>query len=222
MNVKSWDAFVDYFLSCTVKVVPSARIFAYETESCADHLQSYYFKNISLDTVHCYVNDMSLHDPIFFKNHLKNNKSIIPLKQYEISSQYQTFLDQYEIFDNVELIFKTDGLITRGISLIRTQDEGCFTSQELIILESFHALAKHTIEQMPYKNALYGMHSEYQSLTNKEKKVLDLILEGKGNQDIANTLFISLATVKTHLQHIFQKMLVKSKSELILKTISYQ
>ncbi len=39
------------------------------------------------------------------------------------------------------------------------------------------------------------------------------------NQEIADDLFVSLATVKTHIYHIFQKTMVKSKRELILKAL---
>lgn len=221
MNVQSWDDFVDYFLSCIAKIVPSTQFFAYETDFHAKTPNAYFFKNIASDSITSYIDHMSMHDPIFYRNNLASDQEVFSLKDKKVSDQYQTFLDQNNIMDNVELVFKTDQHIVRGISLVRTQQEGLFTKQELGILESCHALAKHMVIQVPTNNLAASMVAEYRQLTNKEKKVLDLILQGKGNQDIANTLFISLATVKTHLQHIFQKMLVRSKSELIIKTMPY-
>lgn len=58
-----------------------------------------------------------------------------------------------------------------------------------------------------------------QYLTRSERLVLALILKGKKNQEIADELFVSLATIKTHLHHIFQKTMVKSKRELLVKAL---
>jgi DNA-binding NarL/FixJ family response regulator len=52
-------------------------------------------------------------------------------------------------------------------------------------------------------------------LTNKERMVVELVTQGLPNKTIANDLDCSLATVKTHLQHIFQKLSINSKNELI-------
>ncbi|MGB3150255.1 MAG: LuxR C-terminal-related transcriptional regulator, partial [Maribacter sp.] len=55
-------------------------------------------------------------------------------------------------------------------------------------------------------------------LSKQEKNVQSLILEGKSNKEIANELFISLSTVKTHITNIYGKLKVANRSELIRKT----
>jgi DNA-binding CsgD family transcriptional regulator len=50
--------------------------------------------------------------------------------------------------------------------------------------------------------------------SEREKELIPLILSGMGNQQIADELHISLATVKTHLNKIFKKAGVKSRFEL--------
>ncbi|HZK57386.1 MAG TPA: helix-turn-helix transcriptional regulator [Clostridia bacterium] len=52
-------------------------------------------------------------------------------------------------------------------------------------------------------------------LTAREHEVLELILCGKSNREIAEALFISENTVKTHARNIFSKYDVKSRAELI-------
>ncbi len=52
-------------------------------------------------------------------------------------------------------------------------------------------------------------------LTAREHEVLELILSGKSNREIAEVLFISENTVKTHARNIFSKYDVKSRAELI-------
>ncbi|MGI6297671.1 MAG: response regulator transcription factor [Saccharofermentanales bacterium] len=53
------------------------------------------------------------------------------------------------------------------------------------------------------------------SLTVREQEVLQLILSGKSNREIAGALFISESTVKTHARNIFSKYDVGSRAELI-------
>jgi DNA-binding CsgD family transcriptional regulator len=53
-------------------------------------------------------------------------------------------------------------------------------------------------------------------LSNQETKVLDLLVKGKSNQEMADELFISIYTVKRHVSNIYQKTNM-NKKELIKK-----
>jgi DNA-binding NarL/FixJ family response regulator len=55
----------------------------------------------------------------------------------------------------------------------------------------------------------------FEPLTAREQEVLQLILTGKSNRSIADTLNISESTVKTHARNIFSKYNVSSRAELI-------
>ena len=50
--------------------------------------------------------------------------------------------------------------------------------------------------------------------SKREKEVAALLLQGKTTQETTDTLFISLATVKTHIQHIYEKAEVRNRAEL--------
>jgi len=52
-------------------------------------------------------------------------------------------------------------------------------------------------------------------LTEREQEVLRLLDEGASNPQIAKTLFVAEATVKTHLVHIFAKLGVDSRSRAV-------
>lgn len=58
------------------------------------------------------------------------------------------------------------------------------------------------------------------NLSNRENEVMELILNGLSNRDISNELFISEKTVKTHINKIFKKMGVKSRTQAIAKANS--
>ena len=52
-------------------------------------------------------------------------------------------------------------------------------------------------------------------LTQKEFETLEGLCEGKTNQQLADSLFVSVNTVKTHIKNIYEKMNTKSRSETI-------
>ncbi len=54
-------------------------------------------------------------------------------------------------------------------------------------------------------------------LSKRELEVLGLLAQGHSNQEIAAKLFVSLSTVKTHLQNIFEKLDVKRRTQAVEK-----
>ena len=54
-------------------------------------------------------------------------------------------------------------------------------------------------------------------LAARERQVLELVAKGTSNRDIARELFISEATVKTHLSHVFTKLGVTDRAAAVAK-----
>ena len=52
-------------------------------------------------------------------------------------------------------------------------------------------------------------------LSDRELEVLEAVSSGSSNQEIADQLFISLSTVKTHLSNIFNKLGAKRRTQAI-------
>ena len=48
---------------------------------------------------------------------------------------------------------------------------------------------------------------------------LKLIVDGKSNQEIANKLFVTLATVKTHVRNILNKLSVDDRTQAAVKAM---
>lgn len=63
----------------------------------------------------------------------------------------------------------------------------------------------------------YQIEQCYDQLSEKEKEVLALIIEGNINKQIAERLNISVRTVEVHRSHIMEKMNAKNVAELIRK-----
>ncbi len=56
-----------------------------------------------------------------------------------------------------------------------------------------------------------------EELSKQEYKIKEFIVDGKSNKEIAEELFISLNTVKTHITNIYNKLNVSNRRELIVK-----
>jgi DNA-binding CsgD family transcriptional regulator len=59
-------------------------------------------------------------------------------------------------------------------------------------------------------------------ITEREREIILKVIEGKSNAEIAEELFISLATVKTHLHNIYRKIDVDSRYDLLARLRSGQ
>ena len=57
--------------------------------------------------------------------------------------------------------------------------------------------------------------SSVEPLSSREKAVLKLIVEGKSNREIAETLFISVRTVESHRAAILKKLNLNSTADLV-------
>lgn len=57
-------------------------------------------------------------------------------------------------------------------------------------------------------------------LTPRELEVLDLIAKGLSNKEIASHLIVGLATVKTHVEHIIQKLHVSDRTQAAVLAVT--
>jgi DNA-binding NarL/FixJ family response regulator len=58
------------------------------------------------------------------------------------------------------------------------------------------------------------------TLTAKEREVLAWLADGRSNQEIAAALFVTPATVKTHLAHIYAKLEVNGRHQALARAVA--
>jgi DNA-binding CsgD family transcriptional regulator len=58
---------------------------------------------------------------------------------------------------------------------------------------------------------------DIEKLTKREREMLDLLAKGYRYKEIADQLFISFETVRTHIHHIYEKLHVQSRTEALNK-----
>jgi two-component system, NarL family, response regulator LiaR len=59
-------------------------------------------------------------------------------------------------------------------------------------------------------------------LTERERQVLNLVVQGQSNRQIADGMVISVATVKAHISNILSKLQVSSRAEAIAYAIKHR
>jgi DNA-binding CsgD family transcriptional regulator len=60
------------------------------------------------------------------------------------------------------------------------------------------------------------LQAKLKTLSRKERQVLNLILQGKNNQQISDELFISMSTLKSHINHIYKKLGVSTRQKIFM------
>jgi DNA-binding NarL/FixJ family response regulator len=81
------------------------------------------------------------------------------------------------------------------------------------------SITKLLVEEYVVEARRRGVDDSYELLSTREKEILHLLASGKTNREIAELLFISVATVETHRNNVFQKLHLHNLAELILYAV---
>lgn len=81
------------------------------------------------------------------------------------------------------------------------------------------AVSKILLQDYMRKLQRSGVEDSYDLLSPREREVLQLVVEGKSNKEVASLLNLSVYTVETHRAKIMQKLNLKGVPELILYAV---
>jgi two-component system, NarL family, response regulator NreC len=81
------------------------------------------------------------------------------------------------------------------------------------------AVSRTLLEDYTRQMRQRGIEDSYELLSAREREILQLIAEGKGNKEIAGLLSLSLHTIETHRTHILQKLNLHSVADIILYAV---
>lgn len=136
---------------------------------------------------------------------------------------YQDFMLAHNHRYVADMFFRFQGEIIAVLSMLRHESLGSFSAGELTLLCKVQPFLEYTLNTVYLPTRVRERQSieEKYALTRRELDVLELIIAGASNKLIANELGLGLATVKTHLLHIFQKTGVSSRTELLSRIVAY-
>jgi len=188
--------------------------------------------NIEQKIVDDYIQHFQYIDPI--KNNRFNTISatksslIFDYRKWKQTDYYKNFLDihNFHYLCGVDIHYQDNILIT--LTLIRSQKSGDFNTAEILFLNRLrqnignhiHLLTELNPENFKSNRHIkmrYKKNMDALNFTPREKEIVRLVKAGLTNKDIGRDLFISVNTVKKHLQNIYEKSNVSSKQELIIK-----
>ncbi|MCM3755921.1 response regulator transcription factor [Sporosarcina aquimarina] len=73
-----------------------------------------------------------------------------------------------------------------------------------------------TVKMMEKMRSVGSDQPLHEQLTQRELETLLLLAQGKSNQEIADELFISLKTVKTHVSNVLSKLEVQDRTQAVI------
>ncbi|WP_299662694.1 LuxR C-terminal-related transcriptional regulator [uncultured Psychromonas sp.] len=191
----------------------SCKPLCYETYNIATMMHREYTENFyKLDPLH----------PTNFQHKLDRvvrMSDLVPRAQQADNTYYSDFVRQWDVRDIIELFYYQDGVMIGGSSLFFNKNSEELNKNELARLVGLQRYIEFTLNKQLQNNTKISYEDfclQY-GLTNKEKIILQLAIQGLQNKTIASNLKSSLPTVKTHLQHLFSKLQVSSKIELVNK-----
>jgi len=125
------------------------------------------------------------------------------LRWFEI--RYLIFSQQYDVFFGlVALIFTFLGIwLARQLS----QPKTVWVEKEIVVQSSeTKMIDRKRIDEL--------------QISKRELEVLNLLATGKSNDEIAQALFVSRNTIKTHIANLYQKLDVKRRTQALEKAKS--
>jgi len=81
------------------------------------------------------------------------------------------------------------------------------------------AVARVMVDDYVRHLASKGIVDRYDSLSEREREIFQLVAEGHSNKEIADILSISPATVETHRAHVLQKLDLHNTAEVVLYAV---
>ncbi|QAT42773.1 response regulator transcription factor [Aminipila luticellarii] len=152
--------------------------------------------------------------------------SSIILRQEDIASDEQRKFSEYYnqylkgIDYTLDTYFANLSGILGEVALSRKKELGPFKERELFIMKILEPHITNRLYLMKLANKNNNplnndaLQNEY-NLTYREMQILNLVLQGKRNIEIADSFDLSESTVKKHLSNVFHKCKVKNRLQLI-------
>ena len=166
-------------------------------------------QNVSREFHARYMSGMIENDPLGVGRLAAQSLSVASLEEEgrkldpDSFRTYRNFLQSFDRAEAIEFIFRRDGAMFAGMNITWSRRRRPTSPPAFEAVQSYMEfnLARSSIAH----GAALRTSSGRFGLSFREREVAELMGCGRTNQEIAAALRISLATVKTHLIHIFDK-----------------
>lgn len=119
-------------------------------------------------------------------------------------------------FEDAESVFKALKVGATGY-LTKTTQPSKILDALLDVHKGGSPMSSHIARKIVNSFHITENNKELEKLSSREKEILDLLSKGYRYKEIADQLFLSTETVRTHIRNIYEKLQVNSKTEAINK-----
>jgi DNA-binding CsgD family transcriptional regulator len=142
------------------------------------------------------------------------------------SEYYRTYYVETRLAEEIGFFIPVEGGATVVLSLMRAQASGAFRAADIdllrkaeplvaaIIRRAWRDLAQRFVQSEPAPQPA-AKSGERQPLTEREKTIIELVLQGHSSESIGLTLGIATGTVKVHRRNIYRKLGIASQTQLM-------
>jgi DNA-binding CsgD family transcriptional regulator len=167
-----------------------------------------------------YVTHFHRLDPLHPRRFAASGRSVVtmddavPRAAFERSSYYRDFLRPVGGRHEVELYLREGGRLVAGISLLRGPDHPSFAGAEVALLAKARPYVEYALG---IERRVAAASHAVGGLTPRQLEVVRLVCAGASNRGIGRELGIGLPTVKTHLEHVYEKLGVRTRAQLVAR-----
>lgn len=182
-----------------------------EEQALKDYYENYQYKDYT-------VWNFSQKAPLVYRD-----SDLMPDHIREKSGIYQQWMKPLGIFYGLGCTIVKRHFYG-SITMFRKKGDGDFTREDMYLLELLNThLASHMkmlypngVKESDIRDTDKSLFGKYH-LTDREAEIVRQLQYGLTNQEIGRRLCISEVTVKKHMSHIFEKMQVRNRNQLIIK-----
>jgi len=143
-------------------------------------------------------------------------------KEHEDSEFYNSFMKKNGFYHNIGMYLVKDSKIIGMIDYVSGEKEKSLNKTDRILLEILSRyLTQETDAYIQKYKTIDKLNPNKEALTPREKEVMKLVQQGYSNKEIATNLYISINTVKKHVQSLYQKFNVNNRTSLSFKASQF-
>ena len=186
------------------------------------------YLNMSPENLKLYEQYYQFHDPITFK--MQPYRRAVSVNQVMAQQDlintefFNDFLARDGLYYGINIYVYDNGNRNVGdFRVWRARSRGNFDRRELQILDMIAPhfrnamrnilFARHEVPSLDMEEIRRSLVDRF-GLTPREVDVAAALLEGRPDKNICDTLYISMPTLRSHVQHVFGKLDVSSRTEL--------
>lgn len=137
-------------------------------------------------------------------------------RDYEKSDYFNSFMSKYGFYYNTGIFLVKDNRVVGLVDFVTSKNEKRINKNEVLCLEIISRYLAQRLHEHQSSKSNVNLVLE-SSLTPREKEVLRYVQMGYSNKQIADILFISVNTVKKHVQSLYEKLEVNNRTSLCFK-----